>query len=171
MFDRELFDDARREFLSHLLYAKGHSKTTCYVYNSDLGIWRDWLIEAGKDWQAAQYRDVEQFAAWLMRTRGVKAHIVNRRLSALSTFYKWLQRGGIVDHDPVALAVALIRLTIATVLSQPRHGARRARVVIKLGHDRHAVAHFDLQFIHHLLLLQRAGRGICPVGGGPVDAA
>ncbi len=104
MFDRELFDDARKEFLSHLLYAKGHSKTTCYVYNSDLGIWRDWLIEAGKDWQAAKYQDVEQFATWLMRERGAKAHIVNRRLSALSTFYKWLQRGGIVDQDPVALA-------------------------------------------------------------------
>jgi len=104
MFDRELFDDARREFLSHLLYAKGHSKTTCYVYNSDLGIWGNWLVEAGKDWQAARYPDVEQFAAWLMRARGAKAHIVNRRLSALSTFYKWLQRGGIVDHDPVALA-------------------------------------------------------------------
>ena len=103
-FDRELFDDARREFLSHLLYAKGHSKATCFVYNSDLGIWRDWLIEAGKDWQTARYPDVEQFAAWLMRERGVKAHIVNRRLSALSTFYKWLQRGGIVEHDPVALA-------------------------------------------------------------------
>ena len=104
MFDRELFDEARREFLSHLLYAKGHSKTTCYVYNSDLGIWGNWLVEAGKDWQAARYPDVEQFAAWLMRERGAKAHIVNRRLSALSTFYKWLQRGGIVEHDPVALA-------------------------------------------------------------------
>ena len=104
MFDRELFDDARKEFLSHLLYAKGHSKTTCYVYNSDLGIWADWLIEAGKDWLTAKYPDVEQFAAWLMRERGVKAHIVNRRLSALSTFYKWLQRGGIVEADPVTLA-------------------------------------------------------------------
>ncbi len=104
MFDWELFDDARREFLSHLRYAKGHSQTTCYVYNSDLGIWRAWLIEAGKDWQAVKYPDVEQFAAWLMRERGVKAHIVNRRLSALSTFYKWLMRSGVVEHDPVALA-------------------------------------------------------------------
>jgi integrase/recombinase XerD len=104
MFDRELFDEARREFLSHLLYAKGHSKTTCYVYNSDLGIWGNWLVEAGKDWQAARYPDVEQFAAWLMRERGAKAHIVNRRLSALSTFYKWLMRSGVVEHDPVALA-------------------------------------------------------------------
>ena len=104
MFDRELFNDARREFLSHLLYAKGHSKTTCYNYNSDLGIWADWLTEAGKDWQACRYPDVEQFAAWQLRDRKISAHITNRRLSALSTFYKWLQRGGIVDHDPVALA-------------------------------------------------------------------
>ncbi len=103
MFDPELFDDARREFLSHLLYAKGHSQRTCYNYNSDLGIWANWLIEAGKDWQACRYPDVEQFAAWQLRDRGVSAHIVNRRLSALS-FYKWLMRSGIVDHDPVALA-------------------------------------------------------------------
>ena len=104
MFDRELFNDARREFLSHLLYAKGHSQTTCYNYNSDLGIWAKWLTEAGKDWQACRYPDVEQFAAWQLRDRKISAHITNRRLSALSTFYKWLQRGGIVDHDPVALA-------------------------------------------------------------------
>ena len=48
--------------------------------------------------------DAKQFMAWQMRERGVKAHIVNRRLSALSTFYKWLQRGGLVETDPVALA-------------------------------------------------------------------
>ena len=103
-FDRELFNDARREFLSHLLYAKGHSKTTCYNYNSDLGIWAKWLTEAGKDWQACRYPDVEQFAAWQLRDRKISAHITNRRLSTLSTFYKWLMRSGVVDHDPVALA-------------------------------------------------------------------
>ncbi|MCK7577267.1 MAG: hypothetical protein MZV65_16460 [Chromatiales bacterium] len=35
-------------------YAKGHRPTTCYAYNSDLGLWRDWLSEAGKDWQRAR---------------------------------------------------------------------------------------------------------------------
>ena len=104
MFDRELFDDARKEFLSHLRYAKGHSKTTCYVYNSDLGIWRDWLLAAGKDWQRAKPTDVEQFAAWQLRERKVSAHIVNRRLSALSSFYKWAMRHEIVEADPVYLA-------------------------------------------------------------------
>ena len=44
MFDREVFDEARKEFLAHLLYAKGHSKTTYYAYNLDLGIWgTGWL--------------------------------------------------------------------------------------------------------------------------------
>ena len=104
MFDQELFDDARREFLSHLRYSKGHRPTTCYAYNSDLGIWGAWLVEAGKDWQTVKYPDVEQFAAWQVRDRGVSPAIVNRRLSALSTFYRWLLRGGLVDHDPVALA-------------------------------------------------------------------
>ena len=104
MFDRELFNDARREFLSHLLYAKGHSPRTCYNYNSDLGIWAAWLVAAGKDWQACRYPDVEQFAAWQLRDRKISAHITNRRLSTLSTFYKWLMRSGVVDHDPVALA-------------------------------------------------------------------
>ena len=103
-FDQELFDDARREFLSHLRYAQGHRPTTCYAYNSDLGIWGAWLVEAGKDWQTVKYPDVEQFAAWQSRDRGVSPAMVNRRLSALSTFYRWLLRGGIVEHDPVALA-------------------------------------------------------------------
>lgn len=104
MFDHELFEEARREFLAHLLYAKGRSRTTCYVYRSDLGIWGRWLVEAGKDWLNAKYPDVEQFAAWQMRERQVKAHIVNRRLSALSTFYRWLVRNGVVTSDPVAMA-------------------------------------------------------------------
>lgn len=56
MFDHELFEEARKEFLSHLLYAKGRSKTTCYVYRSDIGIWGRWLVEADKDWLNAKYQ-------------------------------------------------------------------------------------------------------------------
>ena len=54
-FDREIFDEARREFLSHLRYGKGHGERTSYGYNSDLGIWANWLTEAGKDWQRAKF--------------------------------------------------------------------------------------------------------------------
>ena len=104
MFDREIFDEARREFLSHLLYAKGHSKRTCYAYNSDLGIWAHWLQEAGKDWQRVRVADVEQFTTWQLRDRQVSVAIVNRRLSTLSSFYKWGLKQEIVEGDPVYLA-------------------------------------------------------------------
>ncbi len=104
MFDREIFDEARQEFLAHLLYAKGHSKTTGYAYNSDLGIWADWLQTAGKDWQRARATDVEQFSAWQLRERKVSAAIVTRRLSTLSSFYKWALKHEIVEGDPVYLA-------------------------------------------------------------------
>ncbi len=103
-FDPEIFDAARQEFLSHLRYAKGHRATTCYAYNADLGLWRDWLQQAGKDWQRTRASDVEQFSAWMLRERKVSAHIVNRRLSALSSFYKWAMRHEIVESDPVYLA-------------------------------------------------------------------
>jgi len=104
MFDREVFDEARKEFLTHLRYAKGHRETTCYAYHSDLGLWRDWLQAAGKDWQRARAADVEQFAAWQLRERKVSAHIVTRRLSTLSSFYKWALKHEIVESDPVYLA-------------------------------------------------------------------
>ena len=104
MFDREIFDEARREFLSHLLYAKGHRKTTGYAYHSDLGIWADWLQEAGKDWQRARVADVEQFSAWQLRDRQVSAALVNRRLSTLNSFYKWALKQEVVEGNPVYLA-------------------------------------------------------------------
>ena len=45
------FEQTRKEFLSFLKYTKGHADTTCYNYNSDLGIWYRWLAEAKLDWQ------------------------------------------------------------------------------------------------------------------------
>ena len=112
-FDPEIFDAARQEFLSHLRYAKGHRPTTCYAYNADLGLWRDWLQQAGKDWQRARASDVEQWAAWQLRERQVSAHIVTRRLSCLSSFYKWALKHEIVDSDPVYLtAINLVKSTL-----------------------------------------------------------
>ena len=104
MFDREIFDEARKEFLSHLRYTRGHSPRTCYNYHSDLGIWAGWLTEAGKDWQRVKAQDVEQFAAWQLREKRVGAHLVSRRLSCLSTFYRWAKKHEIVADDPVYLA-------------------------------------------------------------------
>ena len=104
MFDPEIYDEARQEFLAYLRYTRGHSEATCYGYHSDLGIWGKWLKKAGKDWQQAKHTDVEQFIAWQRRERGVSVHIVARRASCLSSFYRWAKKHGIVETDPVYLA-------------------------------------------------------------------
>ena len=98
------FWKARKDFLSYMLYTKGSSKGTCYAYNSDLGIWGRWLEEAGHDWRHCSHVEVEQFISWQMRDRGVKPHIVSRRSSCLSTFYRWAKKNGLVQEDPIYLA-------------------------------------------------------------------
>jgi len=95
---------ARKDFLSHLRYTKGYSQGTCYGYNSDLGIWGHWLEEAEHDWRGCTHREVEQFITWQMRDRGAQPHIIARRASCLSSFYKWAKKNGLVDEDPIYLA-------------------------------------------------------------------
>jgi integrase/recombinase XerD len=101
MLNADEFQIARQEFLSHLRYTKGYSVATCYGYRSDLGIWGQWVAAAGKDWQRAKPVDVEQFIAWQLRIQGIGAHIVARRISCLSSFYKWARKHEIVVDDPV----------------------------------------------------------------------
>ena len=48
--------------------------------------------------------EVEQFITWQMRERGVKPHIIARRSSCLSSFYKWATKNGLVENDPIYLA-------------------------------------------------------------------
>jgi integrase/recombinase XerD len=98
------FWQARKDFLAHLNYTKGYSQGTCYAYHSDLGIWGRWLAEASKDWRHVTHVDAEQFVAWQMRERGTKAHIVARRSSCLSSFYKWAMKNSLVEVDPIYLA-------------------------------------------------------------------
>jgi len=94
----------RQEFAAHLRFNRGYSKTTCYNYNSDLGIWGDWLQQRDRDWQQASIADVEQFIIWHLQDRGLSVHIVMRRLGTLSTFYKWAMKHEVVQSDPVYLA-------------------------------------------------------------------
>jgi site-specific recombinase XerD len=94
------FEQTRKDFLSFLKYTKGHADTTCYNYNSDLGIWHRWLNEAKLDWQNCGPTDVEQFVAHLSR-EGIGAHTIARKISCLATFYRWGKRNNKVTEDPI----------------------------------------------------------------------
>lgn len=94
------FDKAKKEFLEFLKYTKGHSDGTCYNYSSDLNVWITWLNQAGIDWRKCDPTDVEHFVSHLSR-EGVGAHAVARKISCLSTFYKWARRNNKVEDDPI----------------------------------------------------------------------
>lgn len=53
-FGRKIFDAARQKCLAHLHYADGHRETSCHDDSIGLGLWANWLQEAGKDWQRAR---------------------------------------------------------------------------------------------------------------------
>jgi len=94
------FEENRKAFLSFLKFTKGLAQTTCYNYNSDLGMWNRWLIDAKLDWRNCTPTDVEQFVAQLSHD-GVGAHTVARKISCLATFYKWGKRNNVVQEDPI----------------------------------------------------------------------
>ncbi len=94
------FDKTKKSFLEFLKYTKGHADTTCYNYNSDLNIWIAWLTEVDRDWRKCEPTDVEKFVSYLTR-EGVGAHAVARKISCLSTFYRWCKRNKHVEEDPI----------------------------------------------------------------------
>jgi len=96
------FKKIQKEFLEFLKYTKGHADTTCYNYNSDLNIWIAWLTEEELDWRKCQPVDVEHFVSYLSK-KGTGAHGVARKISCLSTFYKWAKRREYVQDDPIYL--------------------------------------------------------------------
>ncbi|MEA3640239.1 MAG: tyrosine-type recombinase/integrase [Lamprobacter sp.] len=95
---------ARKDFLDNLRYIRGAAIGTCVGYRSDLGLWGHWLTEAERDWRDCSHRQVEQWISWQMRERGVSPAMIARRVSCLSSFYKWAKKHGLSDSDPVYLA-------------------------------------------------------------------
>lgn len=98
------FWTARKDFLDNLRYIRGASPGTCVGYHSDLGLWGGWLAEVERDWRYCTHMQVEQWISWQMRERQVRPHMIARRVSCLSSFYKWARKRGLAESDPVYLA-------------------------------------------------------------------
>ncbi len=98
------FWNTRKDFLAYMRYTRGAATGTCAGYRSDLGMWGRWLAEAEYAWDTCTHVQVEQWVSWQIRERQVTPHIVARRSSCLSSFYKWAKKHGLTTIDPVYLA-------------------------------------------------------------------
>ena len=87
-------------FLHHLQTERRLSANTCKHYRRDLDELEGWCKKSGiKNWRKLDTHAVRQFAAWCHR-RGLCGRSIQRRLSALRTFFNYLLREHAVSVNP-----------------------------------------------------------------------
>ncbi len=88
-------------FLSYLKYEKRYSENTLTAYENDL----DQFILFGKKLvedfcvEEVDYHLIRQWIVYLM-DNGISAKSVNRKVSTLKTFFKFLMREGVIEKNP-----------------------------------------------------------------------
>jgi integrase/recombinase XerC len=88
------------DFLHHLQTERRLSANTCIHYRRDLGELLVWCDRAGIScWGDLDTHHVRQYAAQCHR-RGLKGRSIQRRLSALRTFFNYLLREQAVQRNP-----------------------------------------------------------------------
>ena len=101
----ELWTDS---FLEYLGAERNYSPATLESYAKDLAEFQEFLEELNPDasWTAVEAGDVREWVIYLLDEQKMSASSVNRKLSALRTFYKYLRRVGRVNINPMEKVVA-----------------------------------------------------------------
>ena len=90
-------------FLSYLQYEKRYSKHTLVSYDCDLSQFYSFLSSYGiKEDELADlnFKDVRKWIVFLMN-EGCSARTVNRKLSSLKSFFKYLLRESLIQQNPM----------------------------------------------------------------------
>ena len=101
----ELWTDS---FLKYLAAERNYSSATIRSYAKDLSMFQEFLEEQNPNasWTAVEAEDVREWVIYLMDDQKMAATSVNRRLSAMRSFYKYLRRVGRVSINPMEKVVA-----------------------------------------------------------------
>ena len=101
----ELWTDS---FLEYLAAERNYSSATIESYAKDLSMFQEFLEGLNPDasWTAVEAGDVREWVIYLLDEQHMSASSVNRKLSALRSFYKYLRRVGRVSINPMEKVVA-----------------------------------------------------------------
>ena len=101
----ELWTDS---FLEYLGAERNYSPATLESYAKDLNEFQEFLegLNPNASWTAVEAGDVREWVIYLLDEQKMTAASVNRKLSALRTFYKYLRRVGRVNINPMEKVVA-----------------------------------------------------------------
>jgi integrase/recombinase XerD len=83
------FDQALSQFLDHLTIERGLSKNSLSAYKRDLLKFSEFLAESSEDFESLTETEIVAFEVWL-KSMGLSISSINRNISALKSFYKYL---------------------------------------------------------------------------------
>lgn len=95
------------KYIEYLRYEKNRSSYTEISYSTDLSQFADYLQNAHGEMTLSDV-DSDIVRLWVvsLMKSGISARSVNRKLSALKSFYKYLKKIGEVDRDPAGRVTA-----------------------------------------------------------------
>lgn len=86
-------------FIEYLVTERSSAENTMASYSNDLKAYGLWLDEKGLTYENAVYSDLAGYTA-AMKGAGLKTTSINRRLSTIRQFYRFLLDEGVVEADP-----------------------------------------------------------------------
>lgn len=89
-------------FLDYLLLEKKYSKHTVTAYKNDLYSFRDFceLEYGGSEIKNVHYNQIRRWVVMLVE-EGISNRSINRKISSLKSFYKFLQRSEQIEINPL----------------------------------------------------------------------
>lgn len=96
----------KRRFLSFLEFEKRYSSHTILAYALEIDRYLDFLTTEKIAFEEVDYRVIRHYLA-VMKENGRQASSINRSISSLRSFYKFLVREGVVTSSPMQLVHAL----------------------------------------------------------------
>ena len=94
-------DSLEARYLSSLSVERNFSEHTVNAYESDLMDYAEWLEKRELNALDITHRQMRSYLSFL-NGEGLSRNTINRRLSAIKGFYKWMVVVGALDADPLS---------------------------------------------------------------------
>lgn len=90
-----------QSFFNYIEFEKRYSKHTLEAYKNDLAQFGEFLKPYAKELMDASHTDIRNWMVSMMEQK-ISSRSVNRKISALKSFYKFLLRRGEIKKNPVS---------------------------------------------------------------------
>jgi integrase/recombinase XerD len=97
------FENALQSFLDHLTIERGLSSNSISAYRRDLAKYSDFLVKEKLDFEHLSEDEIISFEVWL-KGLGMAVTSINRNISALKSFYKYLAQEFSTNNPVSAMA-------------------------------------------------------------------